>query len=341
MYQLELSEGRPLSFEIDLEVRYPGTLVVEANWSGTRVVSLKLEGPNGVVTRRSGPPPQRMELGVEPATDGQAEAWRLSIHALPSRERAEGTLTIELPDAPEVRLQQDLAALPPPPPPPEPDPWTLPRPAPEGLSAPHARLFDSVERFRSLVVQQGEPRPDACRWQQDLLRYLSELRDGSTVESEPGRGLVPEPTRRMLGRIAEAVRRIGQLQTSNDPLLAGPVPEEPDRRRAWRMLREQRIGVLEEELDRLSGSIRRGHAPELQKEPWTLRLVGCLTACERHFEARVRVGEDQAINRDLALEQWPAILAAARALDAVALLVPPAEVELAGSDGQSDRADER
>ena len=47
-------------------------------------------------------------------------------------------------------------------------------------------------------------------------------------------------------------------------------------------------------------------------------LVGCLTACERYFEQRTRLGEGRVPNGDLAQDQWDGILAAADALDALA-----------------------
>jgi hypothetical protein len=53
-----------------------------------------------------------------------------------------------------------------------------------------------------------------------------------------------------------------------------------------------------------------------------VRLVSCLTACERYFEERIRLGERQATNREIAIAQWERLLAAAEALDDLAKAAP-------------------
>ena len=122
----------------------------------------------------------------------------------------------------------------------------------------------------------------------------------------------------MLGEIAASVRLVEELRTSSDPLIAGPPPENPERREIWLAVRRDRIHSLERRLDMTLETLLRGHAPDLEGHDWPLRLVTCLTACERHFEERVRVGEEHAINRDLAWQQWERMLAAAEALQALA-----------------------
>ena len=86
-------------------------------------------------------------------------------------------------------------------------------------------------------------------------------------------------------------------------------------------LRKRRLEPIEAELDALGTLIRRDHAPALAEEIWPQRLVGCLTACERHFEQRalsVPDTDSDANGGSLAGEQWSGILAAAEALQALA-----------------------
>jgi hypothetical protein len=123
------------------------------------------------------------------------------------------------------------------------------------------------------------------------------------------------------------VQRIDDLRRSTDPILAGPEPEESLRRRAWLAVRKERLSPLVEELDSLGEALRKGYVPELVGEAWASRFVACLTACERHFEERARVGSEEAANHDLAEAQWDRFLLARRALAAVARFLqgpPPA-----------------
>ena len=64
-------------------------------------------------------------------------------------------------------------------------------------------------------------------------------------------------------------------------------------------------------------------AGELESESWPTRLVSCLAACERYFEQRVRLGEREAQNAELAQAQWAPLTAAADVLEALAFLPAP------------------
>ena len=80
------------------------------------------------------------------------------------------------------------------------------------------------------------------------------------------------------------------------------------------VVRRDRLEQIESELDEVLGLLRRGHAPELTDEQWPMRLTSCLTACQRHFEQRIRVGEELATNFELTRAQWDRLLAARSAL---------------------------
>jgi hypothetical protein len=82
-------------------------------------------------------------------------------------------------------------------------------------------------------------------------------------------------------------------------------------------LRKERLRPLEAELDSLRETVSRGYIPEVAKESWPNRFVACLTACERNFEERVRLGSEEATNRDLAEAQWDRFLAARVALESL------------------------
>src|SRR5262249_54539128 len=88
-------------------------------------------------------------------------------------------------------------------------------------------------------------------------------------------------------------------------------------RRDWLIARAEIVRPVERSLDELNELLRRGHAPALEDQPWLPRLNACLTACERYYDERVRLGrDDEASNRELAAAQWSRILAASRVLDA-------------------------
>ncbi len=322
-YVLDVKDGTDSAFEVGFEAPYPGTLAVAADWDETRILSFRLDGAGetSLVERRSGPSPQRMEVDLAGAAAPGGRKFKLSIRALPGRGFAKGTLTLEIPDAPEIVEERRKAAEPPPPPPPEPDPWTVPATAPQGAAPEVGVLFAAVERYRSLVVGAGfEPLPDACGWRTDLLKRFAAWR----ADAAAGRRGPAVPEMRYLRRLAATAREVEALRVAKDPILGGPVPEDSLRRRAWEQVRKERIRPIERDLDALSETLHEGFAPGLESEAWLPRLIACLTACERYFEERVRLGEDEASNADLATAQWGSILAAVDALERLGPAPDPA-----------------
>lgn len=319
-YTVDLPQTDAAIYEIPFRVDHPGVLVVEARWEDPRIVAIRVEGPSAVVSRRSGPSPQRIEIPVPDDPGLLSGGWRLWLRVPAGRERRQGTLILTLPDPPEVVAAREAALEPPPPPPPAPDPWTLPRTAPPGAPSAVQELFASFEPFRARVYPVGvEADPDGCGWQRPLTRWFAGILD----RAASGTLELPPATSAFLEEIASAVREVEGLRTTDNPLLAGPVPEEPLRRRAWLAARRDELRGLERRLDEIAERLRGGDAPELSALDWPSRLVACLTAAERHFEERVRLG-DEAVNRELADSQWPVLLAAGRALGAAAALDRPA-----------------
>jgi hypothetical protein len=313
-YTIPLPSQDAAVYEIPFQVMHPGRVTVEVEWDDPRIVALRVEGPDDVVSRRSGPSPQRLDVDVTDDPAALGGRWRVWVRVPPGREERDGRLTLTLPDAPEVVALREEALAPPPPPPPTPDPWTVPREAPSGATPALALLFDRVESYRATVYPSDRPaEPDGCGWQGDLARWLSRTRDQIA-----GGGPAPDPvTRTYLARVAAAVRSVEEMRTSENPLLAGPVPDDSLRRRAWEAARRDELRGLERTLDALGERLRDGKVPELQDLDWPPRFVACLTAAERYFEARVRLG-DEAANQDVARAQWPAFLAAAPALESLA-----------------------
>jgi hypothetical protein len=314
-YSIEIRDREATSYIVEIPVRHPGTFYIDAEWPGSRTLAFRVEGPGHpyVKTRRAGPSPQHLEFEVNEDAIVDGESWELHIRSLPDRGRAEGILTLTLPspsdpETPEAPLEPSPTA-------PESEPWARPRSAPAGSPEELAQVFDRVESFRSWVVDEdGTPRQDACGWQSDLLHYLADRRN----ELEGGDRGFDKATSRYFSRLARTVRRIDELRWSDDPILAGPAPETELRRRAWEAVRRERIEPLEHELDALGEAVRRGYVSGLIERRWAMRFVACLTACERYFEQRTRLGEGRAPNGDLAQAQWDGILAAADALDALA-----------------------
>jgi hypothetical protein len=321
-YTFSVPDGREAKFEMPFPVEHAGVVTIEASWAGPRLLFFGVEGPGGTsVARRSGPSPQRLDLTADPAAIARGTGWKLTIKALPARGEATGRLRVTAPDAPAVVAKREAEAHPPPPPPPPPPAFTLPRVAPQGAPAEVVRVYQAVDAFRAAATGSADG-GDACSWQLEFLKFVVALRD-RLGES----GIAPDvPSLRYFSRLADAIRGVAQLKTSTNPVIAGPVPAGRDERRDWLIARNEIVRPIERSLDELTELLRGGHAPELEDEAWLPRFTACLTACERFYDERVRLGGDEnAPNRDLAAAQWARIVEAGRVFDALApyLKEPP------------------
>jgi len=316
-YEVEIPDGEAVTYSVPLDVRVAGPIVVRAEGAGRRAIALRLEPPAGPVgaVRRSGLPPLTLETSAEPEAN-EIGTWRLVLRAQPGTGSSTLHVRIELPDSVAHRV----------PPAPTPDVSTPPRaPATEWAAerrqtapAEHQAFLAAAEQFAVASPRPGHEVPaDACRWQAGLEDYLAASAAALRLGVYP-----PRPTRELLASIAAAVDSVASLRTTDDPLLAGPAPRDPQLARAWRRARAERLAPLEEELDELRSAVQRGHAPELRDASWPGLLVTCLTACERFFDERALTGERRATNRDLATAQWPRIVAATQALRALAVVEP-------------------
>lgn len=320
LYALELPDGESISYTLELQVVHPGTLVVEANWPGHRVLSLKLE-PQGAtwsqVVRRSGPPPQRIETQAA-GGGGFPQNWTLQVYALAAAGGGSGSLRIVLPGPPEP--PRPVAAPAPPTPAPEVEPWLAPHPPAAGTPHDWRAFFAATESYRGMIATDGaHSGGDVCQWQSELMRYLASARDALLAG-----GAFPDGrTRTILSQIAAAIRVVEEMNGSSDPLLRGPRPDDPLAADRWVQLRSVRIREIEAQLDGVLSLIRQSFAPQLADESWPIRLVSCATACERFIDERAQIGEARATNRDLALAQLPRMIAAARALEELAALESP------------------
>lgn len=313
-YSLDVPAGDSASFEVPFEVAFPGTLEVQATWDGPRVLSFRVDGPGVEGTwRRTGPSPQTVRIPVDDARVASGRSWKLTIRALPDRQEASGSLRIVLPDSAATVAARERAAAPPPSPRPVPNPWTVPSRPPEGASARLVSVWSAIEPLRALVYEEDPfTVRDGCGWQDELVRWLNERRDRLAEGGEAG----SVETLRYLSRLADAVDTVAELTTTTNPILAGPVPDEPLRRRAWLAARKEQLQPIERELDRLAELLRDGHVPELEDRTWVPRYVACLTQCERHFEARVRAADESGATEGVD-RQWPRIRAAAAAFRAL------------------------
>ncbi len=97
--------------------------------------------------------------------------------------------------------------------------------------------------------------------------------------------------------------------------MAGPPPDNDSLRPAWIRARRERFQSIETRLDDALLLFQRGHAPDLEDQTWPVRLISCVTACERHFEERGRLGEERASHRQLVADQWSRMLEAAELLE--------------------------
>jgi len=313
-YTISVPDGREATFVVPIRVEHAGPVTIDATWTGPRLLFFGVEGSGRVtLARRSGPSPQKVELSVDAAALARGASFKLTVKALPARGEASGLLRVTTPDAPEVVAQREAELHPPPPPPPPPPAWTLRALAPAGANPDTVRLYEAVEAFRVAVLGTANGPADACTWQIDFLKYQAAARDRLGEH-----GAVPDvPALRYFARLAAAIRGVDLLRTSTDPVVAGPIPEDRDDRRDWLLARNEIVRPIERSLDQLTELLRHGHAPALEQEPWLPRLTACLTASERYYDERVRLGGDEdAPNRELAAAQWNRILAAGRVFEA-------------------------
>ena len=326
-YVLDIENRVPASYSLEIPIQYPGTLSVEADWDCSRILTFKLSSPGSrpVRIRRSGPSPQLLEMAIDEGDLKSGSYYRLDISSLPAGGEGQGRLRIHLPDSPAIVRQRELDALPPEPELPEPEWWAVPSAPPAESSEALTALYREVETFRNMIVTGPvETAPDPCRWQTSLLVHLAELRDsfadGSTTPEEA--------TIRFYRKVAGAVGMVRELRNSDDPILAGPPPENRKDRNTWLRIRRERIKDIEHEMDVLLDMPKDGYVPELEGQEWTARLVTCLMACERNFEELGRSGSETGTNQELADDTWPFIVAAAKAFTAVDRLAVPARVRL-------------
>jgi hypothetical protein len=315
-YTISVPDGMPATFELPFTVAHEGTVVLEASWAGPRLLFFGVDAPGHPgYARRSGPSPQRLELAAREAAFLDRTGWKLMVKALPARGELTGRVKITIPDAPEVVARREADLHPPPPPAPPPPAWTLPTPAPAGAAPQVARVYAAVETYRSAVLPVTDGPVDACLWQNGFLVFVAAARDRAGSGEAP----LDVPSLRYAARLAEAIRRVDTLRSSSDPALAGPVPEDLQDRRVWLVSRYELVRPIERSLDELNELLRGGHAPELENETWLPRLTACITACERYFDERVRLGgADAAPNGELATAQWSRIRAAGAVLESFA-----------------------
>ena len=314
-YALSVDDGLPATFAVPFHADYAGTMTIETSWRGTRLLFFGVDGADGVaIAHRSGPSPQRLDIAVDAVRLARGGDFKLTIKALPSRGALDGTVRITVPDSPEVVAQREALLHPPPPPPPPSPAWTLPARAPAGAAAAVNDVFEAVETYRSAVTAESA-RSDDCAWQELFLRYAAGVRDRLGA----GGAAADTPSLRYFALLSTAVRQVDGLRASNDPVLAGPVPSDRLERRDWLIARSEQIRPIERRLDQLGELLRGGHAPALESEVWIPRFVACLTGCERYFDERVRLADDDAApSAALAEAQWSRILAAARVFDTLA-----------------------
>lgn len=317
-YRLDIRDRERVAFEIPIDAQYPGTVEIDARWSGARILTFRIEGPGAlrVWQRRGGPSPQKLDVSVRPESSEEPVPLKLKVSGLPASGAGNGVLRVTVPDHPAVVAARQEALKPAPPPAPEPEPWMIASISPAGTRADRDALFSAIESFRTLVVQEDDWSmvPDACRWHTGGLRYLVEQRR-RIME----RGELPDiATRRWFRSVAKTFAEIERLRTSDDPLLAGPAPDRT-RLYAWKELRSKRLKPLERQLDRLRLDLKEGFVPELSGEDWPMRFVSCMTACQRHFDERAIRGPGAA-NAVLAQREWEPIRAMSRSLEALSAL---------------------
>jgi len=306
---LNLPAGE-VAFRVPFDVQHPGTVTMDASWTGSRVISFRVEDPagGGAPVRLSGPSPQHMRVEVSSEILAAGPVQRvLLLRSRDAREAGTGKITLTLPDDPAVVRAREEAAKPKPPPPPPPDPWTVRAAAPAGSTPGVAHVFETIEMYRvEVIATDGARRPDACGWKDDLLRALAGWRDAVPPDAAAAS---------LLDAIAARVHAVEDLRTTKDPILAGR-PDPGLRQRAWASLREQRLRALYADLDVLTERASRELPPSLAGATWPARMVACLVSGERQIEGALadRAPDAPPVPGP---EQHAALLAAADAMRAL------------------------
>lgn len=316
-YDLDIPSNDSITYELELDIRHPGQLELEASWDCRRVVTFKLQPPHPgqPVMRRSSPSPIRFTTSI---VDPGDEPWKLSIYVMPGGDAGVGKLTVRLPDAPiPPKMQTSPESVTPA----EVDLWKQPlKQIPNSAPTAAVQLVDSVERLRRLVVGPSAT-PDICRWQLDGLRFLAHARNGvlnRTIQFDFG-------SRELFRTIAQDIASVEQLRRTDDPLLRGPPPADPDLARTWHRIHRDRLQPLEAKLDQTFELASGTYANSLAEKAWVARLVSCVVASQRNFADRARVGTAAAVNREMTLDQWDRLLAVSDALMDLSRATAPPE----------------
>ncbi len=305
-FRFDLPTDRVFEFSIPFEVDQLGRIDAAVDWDGSRPLVLRLEGPDGTVSRRAGPSPQ--SLRAEIAFASGLGTWTLTLRGLPARERATGSVVLSLPPPPTPVGDPPASSGSTPP---TIEPWALPITSRSADPPPLRALIDAVEALRrNVVLADGTRLGDPCGWQAELLVYLRTAIIADPTLAPP----LTEASRRYLRRTADAIEAIEALNNSTDPLLVSAPTEDSPTRRAWESLMRARLQPLETELDELERLLREGHVPEFETQPWVPRLLACATTCERYWSEALRIGPELAPHRDVASKAWPAIRLAGDAL---------------------------
>ena len=148
---MNVPPGEALTYRIPIPVDSTGTLIVNATWPGTRVLSFRLVGPSGLSRpfRRSGPSPQILKIDVDDAE--LFGEWNLTVNGLAVRGGGEGRLAIHLP----TTVIAEPAA--PAPSPEKPAPTPKRKLSADGLPEEWSSFAKSAVGFAELLVEHLAP----------------------------------------------------------------------------------------------------------------------------------------------------------------------------------------